>query len=131
MCLLPIDRVPVDIPLPRPRRVKPVAEKPVLPYGAGGVVGAGDQPGVRGADRLAGQRLADPHLAFPAVVKAHVGVLAVELLRAELGADLRPGMARRFGSLTEFEHSEISRPCGWLGCNLTADRSIFHAPHSP
>ena len=42
----------MNVALARPRGVEPEAQEPVLPDGGGGVVGAGDQPGVRRADRL-------------------------------------------------------------------------------
>ena len=79
----------MNVALAGPRGVEPEAQETVLPDGGGGIVGAGDQPGVGRADRLPGQGLSHPHLLLAAVVEADVGVLAVELVGAEPGADAR------------------------------------------
>src|SRR4051812_3172113 len=89
MCFLPVDRIAVDEALAGLRCVEPEAEESVLPHSAGGILGAGDEPRVRCTNGLPGERLGDPYLSLAAVVQPDVGILAVELVGAELRADAR------------------------------------------
>src|SRR5712691_4770994 len=92
MRFLPVDRIAMNVSLAGSGRIKPEAKEPILPDGGDRVLGAGDEPGVRGADRLPAERLAHPYLAGLAVVQADGRVFAVIRTGAQLRADAGPGI---------------------------------------
>ena len=104
---VPIDGVAEDVAFARARGVEPEAEEAVFPDGGGGIVGAGDQCGMGGADGLTREGLGDPGFAQAAIVDSDVGIFAVEFVGAEFSGDARAGGLLGFvTALTETEHDE-------------------------
>ena len=108
----PVDGVAEDVAFAGAGGVEPEAQEAVLPDGGSGVVGAGDEAGVGGADGLAIEGLADPDFAVAAVVEADVGVFAVEFFGAEFGGDAWAGGLG--GTLAEAEHGARGYVRDWI-----------------
>src|SRR4051794_19865183 len=103
MRFFPVDGVAEDVTFSGARGVEPETQEAVLPDGARGVVGAGDQLGMGGADGLAVEGFADPDFFVATIVEADVGVFAVEFIGAEAGGDVRSG-GGGVVALAEAEH---------------------------
>jgi hypothetical protein len=83
MCLIPFDRITLNVTFAGMGGVEPIAEKAIFPDGAGGVIRAGNKPGMARTDRLARKWLADPCFALPAVVNPDMGILPAEFVVAK------------------------------------------------